>query len=162
GYYYPDGQIRDEVYEYGSFLQSKMHAAGVTCSDCHDPHTLKPRASGNALCLQCHTAAQFDTPTHHFHSPGSQGAMCVACHAPATTYMGVAARRDHSFRIPRPDLSVRLGTPNACTRCHTDKPAEWAVEQLQKTRGKIPRGFQTYADALHAARVGHPAAERLL
>jgi tetratricopeptide (TPR) repeat protein len=76
--------------------------------------------------------------------------------------MGVDARRDHSFRVPRPDLSVRLGTPNACTRCHTDEPAEWAVEQLQKTRGKTPRGFQTYADALHAARVGHPAAERLL
>ena len=162
GAYHADGQIRDEVYEYGSFLQSKMHAAGVTCSDCHDPHTLKPRAAGNALCSQCHMATRFDTPAHHFHAPDSQGARCVACHAPATTYMGVDARRDHSFRIPRPDLSLRLGTPNACTGCHTDQTATWAVEQLQHRRGKRPQRFQTYAEALHAARVGHPAAERML
>src|SRR5262249_14108382 len=54
GLYEADGQIRDEVYEYGSFVQSPMYRAGVTCGDCHDPHALALRAEGNALCAQCH------------------------------------------------------------------------------------------------------------
>lgn len=126
--YHADGQIRDEVYEYGSFLQSKMFHKGIRCSDCHDPHSAKLKHQGNQLCTSCHTHSpgKFDGPAHTFHQPGSTGASCVECHMPESTYMEVDPRRDHSLRIPRPSLSVSLGTPNACTRCHlqVDKVAE--------------------------------------
>ena len=114
--YYPDGQMKDEVFNHGSFLQSRMQARGVSCSDCHEPHSGKLRATGNQVCLQCHLAAKYESPRHHFHPLGSPSAACVACHAPPTTYMIVDPRHDHSFRIPRPDLTVKLGVPNACTR----------------------------------------------
>ncbi len=130
--YYIDGQIRDEDYVYGSFVQSKMHMAGVVCSNCHEPHSGKLRAPGNAVCAQCHRPQTFDTPAHHFHEAGSPGAQCANCHMPETTYMGVDARRDHSMRIPRPDLSLVLGVPNACNQCHTDKGPDWALAALRK------------------------------
>ena len=148
--YHPDGQIRDEVYEYGSFLQSAMYAAGVTCSDCHDPHSGAPRAEGNALCSQCHLPATFDDRSHHRHDADSAGAQCVDCHMTASTYMVVDPRRDHSFRVPRPDLSVRLDTPNACTACHTDRDADWAAATVAEW---FPQGAHTrahYGDALAA------------
>lgn len=120
--YHDDGQILDEVYEYGSFTQSKMYHKGIRCSDCHDPHSLKLKAPGNQVCTSCHQhpAGKYDTPSHHKHAPGTAGSACVDCHMPETTYMAVDERRDHSLRIPRPDLSVSLGTPNACTGCHLD------------------------------------------
>jgi tetratricopeptide (TPR) repeat protein len=162
GSYYPDGQIEDEVYVYGSFLQSRMNHAGVTCSDCHDPHSLKLRVAGNGVCLQCHAASRYATAQHHHHEPGSPGSRCVDCHMPARKYMVVDPRRDHSLRIPRPDLSVKLGTPNACSKCHADRSAQWAADQVRRWYGGTPVGFQTYAEAFHAARVGHPAAGELL
>ncbi|WP_160774473.1 tetratricopeptide repeat protein [Stappia sediminis] len=148
GLYYPDGQIRDEVYVAGSFLQSKMYAAGVTCTNCHDPHSLKLKAEGNALCTQCHNPqgnpdfsglkpALYDDPGHHHHEARSDGARCTSCHMPETTYMRVDPRRDHSFRVPRPDLSVEFGVPNACTGCHTGKTDEWAAETV---KGWYPDG----------------------
>ena len=106
GLYHADGQIDGEVFEYGSFVQSRMFHAGVTCSDCHEPHGLALRAEGNALCGQCHMPAKFDTAEHHHHEPDSVGAKCVNCHMPTKTYMMVDRRRDHSLRVPRPDLSV--------------------------------------------------------
>ncbi|MGI9627434.1 MAG: multiheme c-type cytochrome, partial [Longimicrobiales bacterium] len=109
GLYHPDGQIQDEVYVYGSFVQSKMYRAGVTCSDCHDPHTLQLRRPGNALCGGCHLATVYDTSEHHYHPLESAGASCVECHMPASTYMVVDPRRDHSMRVPRPDLSESIG-----------------------------------------------------
>ena len=119
GLYHSDGQILDEVYVYGSFLQSKMHREGVRCTDCHDPHTTELKFPGNRLCSQCHLPGKYDVPAHHHHPVDSPGASCVECHMPETTYMVVDPRRDHSIRVPRPDLSVELGTPNACNRCHT-------------------------------------------
>lgn len=118
--YHDDGQIKDEVFEHGSFIQSKMYHKGIRCSDCHDPHTARLKHEGNALCTSCHQHPSFkyDTPAHHFHKTDSTGSQCVNCHMPHTTYMKVDPRRDHSIRIPRPDLSVQLGTPNACTGCH--------------------------------------------
>jgi len=116
--YDADGQIDAEVFVAGSFLQSRMYAAGVTCGDCHEPHSLTLRAEGNALCGQCHRAERYDRTSHHRHEGGA-GTQCVDCHMPAKTYMTIDPRRDHSFRVPRPDLSVRLGTRNACTGCHT-------------------------------------------
>ncbi len=162
GLYHEDGQIDGEVFEYGSFVQSRMFRAGVTCSNCHEPHDLKLRADGNALCAQCHLPAKFDVPEHSHHQAGSPGAQCVNCHMATNTYMVVDNRRDHSFRVPRPDLSVTLGTPNACTGCHRDKSAIWASEHVV---GWFPQGRQTtphYATALHAARSGAVDAERQL
>ncbi|HEX3127683.1 MAG TPA: tetratricopeptide repeat protein [Thermoanaerobaculia bacterium] len=132
GLYHADGQIDGEVYEVGSFLQSRMHAKGVTCADCHEPHSLTPRRSGNALCTHCHAAEKLDTPAHHHHKAAMQ---CVDCHMPEKTYMSVDARRDHSLRVPRPDLSVKIGTPNACTGCHTGKSDQWAASAAERWYG---------------------------
>jgi len=162
GLYHADGQIDGEVYEYGSFLESRMRAAGVTCSNCHDPHSLRLHAEGNALCAQCHMPAKFDVAAHHHHEPGSTGAQCVNCHMPTKTYMIVDQRRDHSFRVPRPDLSVAIGTPNACTQCHTDRPANWAAEKVAEW---FPHGRQTtahFGTALNAGRTGAADAEQRL
>jgi tetratricopeptide (TPR) repeat protein len=133
--YHADGQQRGEVYDWGSFLQSKMYANGVTCSDCHEPHNGHLRAKGNALCGNCHLASRYDTPAHHNHPPDSAGAACAACHMPTTTYMEIDPRHDHSLRVPRPDLSVTLGTPNACTGCHKDRDARWAATNVQAWHG---------------------------
>lgn len=162
GLYHADGQIEDEVYVYGSFLQSKMHAAGVTCSDCHDPHKAGLRLPGEQVCYQCHEASRYTKTEHHFHVPGSTGASCVECHMPAQTYMVVDPRHDHSFRIPRPDLSVKLGTPNACNACHTDKTPLWAAEQVKTWYGDTPSGYQQFAGTLKAARNASPGAGDLL
>jgi predicted CXXCH cytochrome family protein len=161
-HYFPDGQIKEEDYEYGSFVQSRMFHAGVTCSDCHEPHSSRLRAESNNLCMQCHSAQKYDSPTHHFHKVGSAGARCVECHMPTRTYMVVDARRDHSIRIPRPDLSMKLGTPNACTNCHIDKPAQWALDSVDKWYGRTPAGFQRFAQTLHAGSVGAPDAQQSL
>jgi tetratricopeptide (TPR) repeat protein len=162
GLYYADGQQRDEVYTYGSFVQSRMFHAGVTCSDCHDPHTQKLRAPGNQLCGRCHSAAKYDRPEHHHHPAGSTGAQCVSCHMPDTTYMQIDPRRDHSLRVPRPDQSVALGVPNACNRCHTDRTPAWAAERLQAWNGRQPAGFQRFARAFHAAEQDRPLADSAL
>jgi len=116
--YHNDGQIREEVYVYGSFKQSKMAHAGVRCTDCHNHHTMELKAEGNNLCIQCHQGDQYNTPEHHRHLVDSAGASCVDCHMPGKYYMGVDWRRDHSFRVPRPDLAEKLGTPDACSGCH--------------------------------------------
>jgi tetratricopeptide (TPR) repeat protein len=157
--YFPDGQIRDEVYVWGSFLQSRMHESGVTCSDCHDSHSLKPRAQGNALCTQCHKTEVFDTPAHHRHAPGTPGGQCVNCHMPAHTYMGVDARRDHSFKVPRPDISMLTGSPNACTGCHAGKTDAWADAALQAWYPESTRRTREQsALTVHRARQGDPQA----
>jgi tetratricopeptide (TPR) repeat protein len=149
--YYYDGQVRDEDYVYGSFLQSKMHLAGVVCSNCHEPHSLALRATGNAVCGQCHQSDHYDTREHHHHPAQSSGALCANCHMPQTTYMGVDARRDHSMRVPRPDLSVVMDLPNACNGCHQDKTAQWALDSLRDwgvqyrdTGSHMARAFQRF------------------
>ena len=156
GLYWPDGQMRGEVYNYASFLQSKMYAKGVTCSDCHDPHTQKLRALGNLVCAQCHAAAKFDSPTHTHHPAGTPGAQCVACHMPTTTYMQVDPRHDHSMRIPRPDRTVTLGVPNACNQCHKDRSPQWARARIHEWAPQAAPGFQSFAEALNGG--AHSAA----
>jgi predicted CXXCH cytochrome family protein len=148
--YHADGQQRDEDYTWGSFRQSKMFQKGVTCMDCHEPHTLKLRAEGNALCTRCHNADIVDTEKHHFHKQGSKGAQCMDCHAPEQNYMVIDGRHDHSFRLPRPDLSRSLGSPNACTQCHQKRKPEWAALALDKWYGKTWRNRPHYGTALQA------------
>jgi predicted CXXCH cytochrome family protein len=166
GLYHADGQILDEVFVYGSFLQSKMYAKGVGCLDCHNPHSGKLKLSGNALCLQCHQDSppkqrfpslqvkQYDSPEHHFHRQGSDGAQCVNCHMPATTYMEVDPRRDHSFNIPNPALSLKTNSPNACNSCHEDKSIEWAKKVMTEWYGDKPLTGQSYGELIYATRNG--------
>jgi predicted CXXCH cytochrome family protein len=171
--YFADGQILDEVYVYGSFLQSKMYEKGVRCTNCHDPHSTKLWVSENAVCTQCHqlqpmegfpTLLQkdYDTPDHHFHPEGSEGAQCVNCHMPERTYMVVDPRRDHSFRIPRPDLSPALETPNACNGCHTDRSEQWASDAVLEWYGKRKPPEPHYGEYLAAGRSGTPEGEEAL
>lgn len=151
GLYHADGQMLDEVYNYGPFKQSKMFAAGVTCSDCHEPHSAKLRASGDSVCLQCHSSDKYDTALHSHHDTVTPKVTCASCHMPVTTYMVVDRRHDHSFRIPRPDLSANLGTPNTCNNCHADKSPQWAADAIEQWHGSGRKGFQAYAEAFHAS-----------
>jgi predicted CXXCH cytochrome family protein len=173
GLYHPDGQILDEVYVYGSFVQSRMYAAGVRCSDCHDPHSAALVADGNALCARCHRPdppgrfatlrpGAYDAPSHHHHAPGGPGSACVDCHMPARTYMGIDARRDHQLAVPRPDLSQSLGTPNACTGCHDERSPAWAEAAVRRWFPDGRAGTPHFAGALAAGRRGEPEAIRLL
>jgi tetratricopeptide (TPR) repeat protein len=158
GLYHLDGQQREEVYNFGSFMQSKMHGAGVGCSDCHNPHSGKLRLAGNEVCGQCHSAGVFDQPAHHHHASGSTGAQCAICHMPTTTYMGVDARHDHSMRIPRPDRTATLATPNACNNCHAAKSAAWAMAALKSWGAGSKPGAQTFAESFNLADRGAPGA----
>ena len=151
--YFPDGKIQDEVYVYDSFLQSKMYDKGVTCTDCHNPHTLKRKSEGDKVCSKCHSEEKYTAASHHKHKEGSTGSSCISCHMPARIYMGVDSRNDHSFRIPRPDVSVEMQeVPNACNLCHTDKDAKWAADAMKQWYGKIPVGKQNFAHSLQALR----------
>jgi Flp pilus assembly protein TadD len=164
GLYSADGQMQDteEAYNYGAFKQSRMFAAGVTCSDCHDPHSAKQRLSGDNTCLQCHSQEKYAAVTHHRHESVSPPLGCASCHMPARNYMIVDTRHDHSFRIPRPDLSVKLGTPNACNDCHRDKSSEWSAAAIERWHGPDRKGFQNYAAAFHSAWNDQADAAKLL
>ncbi|MBT7715630.1 MAG: tetratricopeptide repeat protein [Deltaproteobacteria bacterium] len=176
--YHADGQILDEVYVYGSFVQSKMYHNNVKCSDCHDVHSGKTVLKGNDLCLQCHRAEVFDAKSHHFHQKTGeegeplkdksgriiaavgQGAECVKCHMPGQMYMGVDYRPDHSLRIPRPDLSIPLGTPNACNQCHLNETRQWSTDYFTKWYGLSRKPH--YGTTLAAGRAGRPEARKEL
>lgn len=162
GLFDADGQMRDEVFNDQAFRQSKMYAKGVVCSDCHDPHSGKLKAAGAEVCSQCHLPDRFASVEHTGHAPGPGAPDCITCHMPARTYMRVDVRHDHSFRIPRPDLSAKLGTPNTCNACHADKSAQWAADAIARWHGPQRKGFQTYAQAFRDARAGDPAARDAL
>ncbi len=159
-----DGQMRDieETYNYAPFKQSKMFAMGVTCSDCHDPHSATLRAKIDDVCAQCHAPDKYETVAHRHHDGVEPALTCASCHMRERTYMVVDPRHDHSFRIPRPDLSVRLETPNACNDCHTDKSARWASAAVERWYGPDRRGFQSYPEAFHAAWTDQADAAALL
>lgn len=170
--YHPDGQILEEDYVYGSFIQSKMYDNEVQCNDCHDVHSGKLLFDGNALCAQCHREDIYDIYEHHFHKKEGEkgepliidgktiavgeGAKCIECHMPAQYYMGIDLRSDHSLRIPRPDLSISLNTPNACNQCHTDKSAEWSNDYITKWYGITRRPH--YGTIIAGARENDPSA----
>ena len=174
GLYFADGQILDEVYVYGSFTQSKMYQRDVQCSDCHDVHSVKPVLEDNALCLQCHRAAQYDVAAHHFHKQAGEdgepirgpdgeilfdvgtGALCRECHMPGRTYMGNDYRPDHSFRVPDPVLSAAIGSPDACLRCHVDEDSNWSQETVVQWYG--PGRSTHYGEIIARGRRGDPDA----
>ena len=165
--YYSDGQILDEVYVHGSFVQSKMYRSGVRCSDCHDIHSMKRIKQGNDLCLQCHRADTYNTKDHHFHKQTykgipSDGWLCERCHMPGRYYMGNDYRLDHSIRIPRPDLSARYKTPNSCnmSKCHDDKTVQWSLNHYKKWYGQ--KNKPHYGTAIADGRQRKPEAETQL
>ncbi|WP_152219373.1 tetratricopeptide repeat protein [Pseudomonas sp. SCB32] len=181
-----DGKIKDEVFEWGSFTQSKMFAKGVRCTDCHNPHSGQLKAPGNGVCLQCHNTAgkpvrpqidgkglqakNYDSPEHHHHQPGSPGAQCTACHMPGRYYMVNDYRHDHGFSLPDPAHARHIGAPDACLACHKDSPAKKITEQFRQwyaseqpakpnaSGNPTPR----YDDTLWKARGGKPGASRAL
>jgi Tfp pilus assembly protein PilF len=163
GLYHPDGQILEEVYVWGSYVQSKMYDRGVGCNDCHDMHSLKLHEEGNKVCLQCHLGETYDTYDHHFHQKEvegepSDGALCVKCHMPEQPFMVIDYRADHSLRVPRPDLSLELGVPNACNSsgCHDDQTVEWSVEYTTAWYGTTRKPH--YGTVFAAAYNGEPDA----
>ena len=175
--YYPDGQLLDEAFEVGSFMQSKMYSKGVGCTNCHEPHSLKLKFSGNRLCVQCHSPAIYDTVRHHFHPDASKpGTQCVECHFPQSIYMVADPRRDHSIRKPSPELTIKLGVPNACTQCHQDRTKgetlQWAHGHVEGWYGELRKTYvgysaagsiaEHYAFAIEAGRRGDPQALPLL
>ncbi len=172
GLYFADGQQLEEVYVDGSFRQSLMFQRGVTCTNCHNAHTGKLKLPGNQVCIQCHkpdpnpsfpsAAGNFDSPKHHFHKEGSKGALCVTCHMPARAYMGIQLRPDHSIRIPRPDLAVKIGVPDACTTCHVGKKPQWSADAVVKWYGPVRRQGTHYGEAFAAARAGQPSGNEAL
>ncbi len=145
-----------------ALIEPGLYYAGVTCSDCHDPHSQKLRVPGNAVCGQCHAPSRFDAATHHHHKPGSPGAACASCHMPTTTYMVVDPRHDHSMRIPRPDRTMALGTPNACGNCHAREGAKWAAAAVARWYPERKPGHQAFAEALAAGDRGAPGAQAAL
>ncbi len=170
--YYPDGQQRDEDFNWTSVLLSRMGHAGVTCLDCHDPHSNKTiiPASDNMLCLQCHIAPgrpqpngtkaiPIDPLTHTRHAVGSTGSQCVACHMPTTTYMQRAPRHDHGWLRPDPLMTKELGIPNACNRCHVDKDTDWAIKFSEEWYGpKLAETQRARTRAVAAAQANRPEA----
>ncbi len=159
--YHVDGQVLDEVYVYGSFLQSKMHAKGVTCGDCHDPHSLALRAPGEQVCGQCHDPALYARTEHTLHAPGSVGADCVECHMRPSNFMQIDARNDHSFRVPRPHLAAEFDTPVSCLNCHADRDAAWAAGVLD-SYGMTPPAEPVHWSRLLAGAGRLPAESRNL
>lgn len=158
GTYHADGQIQDEDFEYGSFVQSKMYRMGVRCSDCHDPHSLKA-GGDDAPCLRCHSPGHYAADRHHHHGDGAaEATRCISCHMPKTTYMVIHRRADHSLRVPRPDLSRTLGAPNACSQsgCHADRPLEWVEGAFDRWYGADRKPH--FGTVLAAGRRGQPAA----
>ncbi len=167
--FYPDGQIHEEDYELTAFMGSKMHTAGVSCEDCHDPHTGKRLVEGNALCMRCHSGAlqpgiskpapAIDPVAHSHHGEASAGNLCTSCHMPVTTYMQRHPRHDHGFTIPDPKLTKDFGIPNACNRCHADKDAAWAQQSTDSWYGaKMERPTRVRATLFAKARMGRPEA----
>ena len=159
-----DGQIRneEETYNYLPFKLGKMFAAGVTCSDCHEPHSAKLRSPGDGVCTQCHTAERYATDAHSHHADVRPALGCPACHMPARSYMVIDQRHDHAFRVPRPDLTEQLGAPNTCNDCHRDRPPRWAADAVAGWFGQAGHGYQTFTGAFHAAWTGQADAQELL
>jgi tetratricopeptide (TPR) repeat protein len=158
GLYFADGQILEEVYVYGSFLQSKMYMQGVVCKDCHESHSGKVFVHSNALCYRCHLAEKYGSRDHHFHDPEKEGSSCLECHMPERTYMVIDPRRDHSLRIPRPDLSDKLKSPNACIKCHHDRSNQWAAAWCRKWYGDPDSTGTHYGEVFWAGRQSYPEA----
>ncbi|MFJ2689297.1 multiheme c-type cytochrome [Pseudomonas sp. NPDC087336] len=173
-----DGKIKDEVFEHGSFAQSKMFDKGVRCSNCHNPHSSELKAPGNGVCLQCHNTAgktsvegvdgkglqakNYDSIEHTRHTMGQPGSQCIDCHMPGKFYMGNDFRHDHSFSIPNPERAQKLGTPDACLTCHQGKAGDKVTEQFKRWNTSTAAQAPRYDESLWLIRNGQPGAAQAL
>ena len=160
-HYYGDGQIKDEDYVYASYLQSKMYHYGIACTNCHNPHTMHLKLPGNQLCSGCHDPKKYDTQSHIHHKMNTKAALCINCHMPGKNYMQVDFRRDHSFRLPRPDLTEKYGVPNACNSCHDHKSAKWAANAIRKWYGDNRNSFYHFTGVLAKASKEGPSSTEM-
>ena len=159
--YWADGRPRRFSNDAIGLWESRcFQRGGATCTNCHRAHLpdvdrnpqLAPPAS-NALCTQCHQTIGAAVSDHTRHAAGSSGSSCVDCHMPKTVVSIKATMRDHTIGLPAPENTVAFGIPNACTECHTDKKAGWAVDAVEKwwPRGRRAR-FVERAQVFTAAR----------
>ena len=141
GLFEADGKMLDEVYNYASFRQSKMFTRGVTCSDCHEPHSLELRAEGNGVCYQCHDEAKYDVVAHHHHAEGSPARAAGVSHAGAHVHGGRPAPRS---RLSRPAAGPvgALWRPNSCNDCHADQDAAGRRPRSSAGTGRTARAFR--------------------
>lgn len=145
GVFHPNGLQLEEDYCETSFRLHRMGRTGVTCFDCHDPHSGKVTrpVENDELCLQCHGNNQringvLAPQVGHNKLCGGKAMPCVECHMPRMTYMGRDPRRDHALHWPDPRMSLELSVPNACLNCHKDKDHQWCMDYLEK-RYKVER-----------------------
>jgi predicted CXXCH cytochrome family protein len=140
--HWPDGSAHKNRMQGNDFVQSQMSLKGVRCYGCHDVHgnanEADLRLPGDGVCLQCHGPQSTPGPRgtieeHTQHKATSTGSRCVACHMPAIARtVGNVNVRSHTFKFISPVTTKRLGVPNACTSCHTDRMPDWAIEALKR------------------------------
>ena len=170
--YWPDGRPRRFSNDALGLWQSECFLrGGATCTTCHqDPHIpdvdrnaqLAPRNS--ALCTKCHQELGAGVTAHTRHRADSAGSSCVECHMPKTVMSIKSTMRDHTIGLPAPENTVAFGIPNACTECHADRPASWAVATLEQwwPRGRRAK-LVNRAETFTAARAGRrEALDRLI
>jgi len=170
--YWADGRPRRFSNDAVGLWQSACFLrGGATCTNCHaDPHEpdvdrdAHLAASNNALCTGCHQDIGARPSAHTRHRADSAGGSCVECHMPKTVMSIKSTMRDHTMSVPAPENTVAFGIPNACTECHADRKAAWAVDVLERW---WPHGRRAAlvarAEAFTAGRARRPdALERLI
>ena len=170
--YWQDGRPRRFSNDALGLWQSECFLrGGATCTSCHqDPHlpdvdrNAQLAPNNNALCTKCHQDLGTQLTAHTRHLADSAGSSCVECHMPKTVISIKSTMRDHTMSLPAPENTVAFGIPNACTECHADKPATWAVGALERwwPRGRRAK-LVNRAETFTAARAGRPEAlDRLI
>ncbi len=168
-----DATQRLPSYQLPGHLTSPCFLAGaMTCSGCHDPHRQTARAqhthasaegdASNLQCTGCHTAlASAAAVTAHSHHDGAK-VRCIDCHM-SRSWIGDDPMRaqetsDHSISIPRPAEARVLGLPNACVRCHVDRPAGYFDQALEKWGRRRALEIRPWVRAIAAGRARAPGA----
>ncbi|MCD6433163.1 MAG: hypothetical protein J7L21_03900 [Sulfurimonas sp.] len=133
--FYANGMGKKNRMQGNEFVHSIKAKHGITCINCHDPHTLEPTAeknSGNTLCMKCHSFGspigphQSSLEKHTKHKADSTGSLCVECHMPKVgkhTGKSPITVRTHSFGFVTPKETLAYKMPketNACYACHKE------------------------------------------
>jgi predicted CXXCH cytochrome family protein len=170
--YWPDGRPRRFSNDAIGLWQSACFLRGrATCTSCHeDPHepnvdrNANLASTNNAICAQCHEDVATQLTAHTRHNADSAGSSCIECHMPKTVVSIKSTMRDHTISLPAPENTVKFGIPNACTECHKDKKASWAVDVLNNWWPQGQRGrLVARAEAFTAGRAAHAnALDRLI
>ena len=131
--FYANGMGKKNRMQGNEFVHSMKGKHGITCINCHNPHTLEPTAqnnTGNKLCMECHSFGSTIGPhqesleKHTKHKPHSKGSLCVECHMPKVakhTNKSPISVRTHVFGFVTPKETLAFNMPketNACYACH--------------------------------------------